>query len=215
LSSIAFTQQEVTVRFRPIYNGQEILLNKEYPETNGSSIQFTTLRFYVSELYFTDVLGQELMGEQYHLVDLEDSSSLTILKHTDGILNLRFLLGTDSLTNVSGNLEGVLDPINGMYWAWNSGYINFKLEGKSSLAGSKDKSFEYHIGGYLPPFPTVNELIFTTESNSKEVIIEINIDQWLSKIDLSTDHSLMIPGEKASKLAKELVPIFNIRTDAK
>jgi hypothetical protein len=198
-----------------MYYGQEILLNKEYADTLGGSIQFTTLRFYVSELNYTDVLGQELIGEHYHLVDLEDSSSLTILQHSEGILNLYFLLGTDSLTNVSGNLEGALDPINGMYWAWNSGYINFKLEGKSSLAASKDKSFEYHIGGYLPPFPTVNELFFTVNPTSKEIIIDVNIDQWLRNIDLSTDYSLMIPGEKASKLAKELVPIFNIRTDVK
>lgn len=26
-------------------------------------------------------------------------------------------------------MDGDLDPLNGMYWAWNSGYINMKIEG--------------------------------------------------------------------------------------
>ena len=57
-----------------------------------------------------------------------------------------FQIGIDSLTNVSGDLDGDLDPALGMYWAWNSGYINMKLEGKSSSCKSVKKEFQFHIG---------------------------------------------------------------------
>jgi len=63
------------------------------------------------------------------------------------------LIGTDSITNVSGALDGDLDPIKGMYWAWNSGCINFKLEGTRVISGKKTP-FEYHIGGYNGPQAT-------------------------------------------------------------
>lgn len=214
-SYFSFCQSNVKVRFQPLFKGQEIALNTVYQLDSAATIEFNTLRFYISDLYFSDTQGQELMGKPYHLVDLEDSTSLLLFEHNEPLVNLRFLLGTDSLTNVSGNLEGPLDPINGMYWAWNSGYINFKLEGKSSLSGAKDKSFEFHIGGYLPPFQTVQELNFNVNAQSKNVTIALNIDEWLNKIDLSNSFSMMIPGEKATQLAKELVPIFKIKTDDK
>ena len=39
-------------------------------------------------------------------------------------------LGVDSVLNYNGVHEGALDPINGMYWTWQTGYIHCKLEGK-------------------------------------------------------------------------------------
>jgi hypothetical protein len=48
------------------------------------------------------------------------------------ISKITFSAGIDSLTSTAGIQKGVIDPINGMYWAWQSGYVNFKIEGKSS-----------------------------------------------------------------------------------
>src|SRR5690606_16379169 len=51
------------------------------------------------------------------------------------------------------NLTGALDPggsmaDDGMYWAWNSGYIFVKLEGSSSFGNPVNDKFYYHIGLY-------------------------------------------------------------------
>ena len=44
-----------------------------------------------------------------------------------------------------------LDPVNAMFWAWNTGYIFLKLEGRSSFSKLPGNIFEYHIGGYKSP----------------------------------------------------------------
>ena len=48
-------------------------------------------------------------------------------------------------------MDGDLDPLKGMYWAWSSGFINFKLEGSCLNCGS-EKEFTYHIGGFIAPY---------------------------------------------------------------
>ena len=45
--------------------------------------------------------------------------------------SLSFLLGVDSMHNVSGAQTGALDPANDMFWTWNSGYVMAKMEGAS------------------------------------------------------------------------------------
>ena len=44
---------------------------------------------------------------------------------------LQFLLGVDSLHNVSGAQTDDLDPAKDMFWTWNSGYVMAKMEGNS------------------------------------------------------------------------------------
>ena len=57
----------------------------------------------------------------------------------------------DSIDNCSGAQSGALDPINGMFWSWNTGYIFLKLEGIAEASNSPLSLFEYHIGGYSYP----------------------------------------------------------------
>jgi hypothetical protein len=194
-----------------MYDGQEVSLGTTLKDSLNNWIEFNTLRFYLSELYITDNQGQELAGDQYQLIDLENPESLTILKHENGIIQLRFILGIDSLTNVSGILDGPLDPINGMYWTWNSGYINFKLEGRSNLSLAPKNEFEYHLGGYLSPYSTAREIILQPDPKKQETIIEIQLDKWLRTIDMSETNSVMIPGPKAVQLSDELVNVFMVR----
>jgi hypothetical protein len=204
-------QSTFKVRFAPVYQGKEISLEQPLKDSSGNAIEFTTLRFYVSQLWYSDDQGQELTGEAYKLIDLEDPESLYIIEHTYGLTQIGFLLGIDSSTNVSGILEGPLDPINGMYWTWNSGYINFKLEGRSDLSSTPGKIIEYHLGGYLPPYPTSRHLTFQLNPEKSDVVIEIHLDQWLNNVNMAETPSVMIPGEKAVKLTDQLVNVFQIR----
>jgi hypothetical protein len=52
-------------------------------------------------------------------------------------------MGVDSARNVSGAQEGALDPANGMFWSWTSGYIMIKAEGLSPQGAGG--SFTYHL----------------------------------------------------------------------
>ena len=133
-----FGQQERTnsIVFHPLFGQEQLTLgDKNYVEDSGTILQFSTLKFYISEVQFLNhekVVWKE--KNSYHLVDatLEASLKLALDCPADLLFNkVQFQLGIDSVTNVSGVMGGDLDPSKGMYWAWQSGYINFKLEGNS------------------------------------------------------------------------------------
>jgi hypothetical protein len=101
---------------------------------------------------------------------------------TDDFDEIQFSIGIDSLTNVSGAMGGDLDPVNGMYWSWQSGYINFKVEGNSEKSGAVHKDFQFHIGGYLKPFETLQTVILPLKRNQN--VIFVDVSRFLSEIDL-------------------------------
>jgi hypothetical protein len=103
-----------------------------------------------------------------------------------------------------------LDPVNGMYWAWQSGYINFKLEGKSKICNTRNNVFQFHIGGYMHPNATV-QTVFLNVKNPNKTEINIDIEKFLNAIDLRTTNEIMSPGEKAATLAKLYQTIFIIQ----
>ncbi len=194
----------------PRFYSEEIQLN--LPIQKGKeTITFHTLKFYISQFTCKNDNALILRMEKVILVDLEDSTSQKIElapaenKYYDKrTKHISFLLGTDSLMNVSGNLEGPLDPINGMYWAWNSGYINLKAEGTIQDSTGNTSLFEFHIGGYMPPNATAQALSFELDLEKQHPIIAIQMDEWMEFAFEKGIHSLMIPGKAAVKLANKL-----------
>lgn len=210
-----FSQENVKISFIPLYEGQKIELNSKMKSENESLIEITTLRFYVSNISLSNenMVWNDVIPA--HLIDLEDSSTMVIQAGNIDAESIRFLVGIDSITNVSGILDGDLDPIKGMYWSWNSGYINFKLEGKSTQFNENSGSFEYHIGGYLPPFKTVQEIYLPIDETEKIIEIEIELSSFLNNEFVVTKQGIMIPGKDAADLAKIFQSIFKIREDEK
>ena len=97
-----------------------------------------------------------------------------------------------------------------MYWAWNSGYINFKLEGTSSQSTEKNKSFEFHLGGYLAPYQTIQTVNLPITINSKDILIGFDILAFMKEIDFKKSSNVMIPGLNAVKLSSVLPSIFSV-----
>jgi hypothetical protein len=146
------------------------------------------------------------------LVDAETLSSLEFhLKNVPDIKikKIRFDIGIDSLTSVSENFDGDLDPALGMYWAWNTGYINLKLEGKSSSCTNIKKEFQFHIGGYLPKQNALQKIELEV-AESQNIIINVELDRWLDALSLKETNSIMIPGEKALAMARIYKNMFLI-----
>ena len=161
-----------------------------------TAFEVTKFRFYISNI----VLNDSIVPSQTHayLIEPQNKESLRIPIPKDlNVESIKFLVGTDSTLNTAGILEGDLDPIKGMYWAWNTGYINLKLEGKKG-----EEHFEYHIGGYRSPFASVRE--FHTEINTNKLTFGIDLDAFLKEAN-KRETSIMIPGENASKLADEFL----------
>lgn len=171
-----------------------------------------TLRFYISNIQLHGSNGTRFQEENsYHLIDLEDPDSWTIdypsAKFNVQLDSISFIIGTDSISNVSGILDGDLDPIKGMYWAWNSGYINFKVEGKNQETKS---DFEYHLGGYLPPFATARVVTFPLVNIGEAIQLKLNLTQFLDQINMNELKEVMIPGPEAVELSDKLSSCFSV-----
>jgi hypothetical protein len=207
-------QRDVTVLMNLNFNNESLVLtDKKYVTKTKDTVIITKLKFYLSNVVLELEDGSQYKeSNSIHLVDAETLSSLGFnLKNVPDIkiIKIRFNIGIDSLTNVSEKFEGDLDPALGMYWAWNTGYINMKLEGKSSSCTSVKKEFQFHIGGYLPKQNALQKIELNV-AESQNIIIKVELDRWLDTLSLKETNSIMIPGEKAIAMAQKYKNMFKI-----
>lgn len=202
----------VTISFIPTFANREIAAEEQYASPSGQdSFLIEVLRFYISgiRLYEGDkVVFTERDG--YHLVDIATPESRRVrinLPEGTRFDHLRFYLGVDSATNTAGAMGGDLDPVNGMYWTWQSGYINFKLEGKSRRCPARNNRFEFHLGGYRAPACALQEISFPVQQASG-VNIYLPVDRFLQQTDIGTQYAVMIPGAAAVALSRRLADLF-------
>ena len=187
-------------------------LNKTYISKNKDTLQIDLVKFYISEIQI-EYADKTFFSQSnsYHLIDIENQNSLKIpiCKTDNKIVNkIKFNIGIDSLSSVSGALSGDLDPTKGMYWAWQNGFINMKIEGKSSSCKTRKNDFQFHIGGYLKPNYSLREITLFPKSNQLD--IAVNLAYFFDEIQLSKTNSVMIPGKKAMELANLSTKMFYI-----
>jgi hypothetical protein len=201
------------LEFQPVIGGQMLQLDSHVFIINSvDSITFETFRFYISniELLKNDaVVWKE--NNSFHLIDASNKSSLQIIFASLPVKDfdqISFNIGIDSSVNVAGAAGGALDPTNGMYWTWQSGYINFKLEGRNNRCNTRNNEFQFHIGGYKHPYNTLQtvHLPFNTNRN----IIYVDIAELLSHIDFKEISHIMSAGKTAKQFSNVLPRIFSI-----
>jgi hypothetical protein len=204
----------LNVNFKVKFNNLPLALNTKYHSENKDTITIATFRCYISniEIQYDDhtVFRQ---NNSYHLLDLENPNSLLIpiTKKNDKVISkLIFNVGIDSLTNTSGALDGDLDPVKGMYWAWQSGYINMKMEGTSSSCKTRKNEFQFHLGGYLQPYYAMQKLELVYDKKATQLTIAIDLNDFFSNIKLSETNSIMIPGKEAMQLADYSTKMFHL-----
>jgi hypothetical protein len=163
------TASVVAMSFKPVPQKNKLIIHFEnyvgdkkvildtvtYKNNLGQSFTVTNFKYYISNISLQCADGKSYTAkDSYFLITQDDESTWTAT--LDDIpagkyKSVNFMIGVDSLHNCSGAQSGALDPINGMFWTWNTGYIFFKLEGKSPESKSPGGIFEYHIGGYKAP----------------------------------------------------------------
>jgi hypothetical protein len=209
IKSFSYSQSEsVKIDFKPVYGAQEIHFNEKIQVDSLNWIAFSKIKFYVGNFRaITQGHADSSQLNKYYLINFSDSSKSSITIELKAFSDsICFLIGTDRTVNVGGLFDGALDPINGMYWAWNSGYINTKIEGSSSITSSPDKKFEYHIGGYASPYITAQEYCFNPKVN--EVFFKVDLSKVINSKLLEFAPSIIIPGEKAKIFADNFKSTF-------
>jgi hypothetical protein len=175
------------------------------------SVEIETFKFYISDLKLKQ--NDQLVYENKHLfklIDLSEDSVFTASTFVPSHLlfnSISFSIGVDSSTNKEGIHSGDLDPTKGMYWTWQSGYINLKLEGTSPSCPTRHHKFQYHIGGFKEGEYPIQTLIYPASNNySKDIYVEL--DLFFSTIDLTKENTMMIPGKQAVELSKKMILAF-------
>ena len=193
-----------------------------YKNELGQSFTITKFKYYVGNIHLKKTNGTVLNFEDYYLIDEEEPSSKKI--NLDNVpegeySGIDFIIGVDSIHNCSGAQSGALDPINAMFWAWNTGYIFLKLEGKSPASKSPGNIFEFHIGGYKQPSNCIRSVSLTfehpitiTTTDNKELHIKANAAEILktpTTIDISKLSSVT-DFHNATTIADNYMDMFSV-----
>ena len=214
-------QQSLTLHFQHTMGGEALVLGNTYTTIHGENIIIQKFKYYVSNFAVTDDQGKTTkLPVQYFLVDESDSLSqiITLRVPVKSVSSIRFLLGVDRIRNVSGVQTGALDPLKGMFWTWNSGYIMAKLEGSSEVSKSPGHYFTYHIGGFRKGMNTTRVIklkLSPKNTFAKKINIRAEINQWFkstSEIKIAETPTCHSPGVLALKMADNYSNMFSIKT---
>ncbi|MBC7903841.1 MAG: hypothetical protein H7Y27_10475 [Gemmatimonadaceae bacterium] len=220
-------EYNLALDFKPSVDSLRLKLDSVYTNIWGENYSVSAFKFYISKIDLINTDSNKIYSinaENYFLVDAADSTTWTVkLKSAPFRYNkVAFIVGVDSLRNVSGAQTGDLDPAKGMFWTWNSGYIMAKLEGKSSSSTAANNKFEYHIGGFsgpdnvlrktvlLFPFGEYSEVL---PGSSSVITIKANVNAWFyNPHDLKIEDKPVVttPGPEAKAVSENYSKMFTV-----
>lgn len=216
---------DVPVKINIAHNVGNAVFNttSNFVNSHGEQFRIDKFNYYISnvQLITTSDNTIEKENESYHLIQAETPSSnsfnFNVKKKTAN--KIKFLVGVDSTRNVSGAQTGALDPLNGMFWTWHSGYIMAKLEGNSPQSNAVNNLITYHIGGFSGVNSTLRwvtlDLPQAAITNSGITInLKCNINKFFDGVHVSkiVDEPIMMDhGAKAAKFADNYATMFSIQ----
>lgn len=215
---------KVSIRFEHFVGDACLQLDAgKYQNALGQSYTVSKFRYYVSNIRLIRREGKAFQSKGYYLVDEEapDSKKILLPDVPDGeFTGMEFTLGVDSARNCSGLQTGALDPVNGMFWAWNTGYVFMKMEGNSPVSKSPGNMLEFHVGGYREPVNCIRRIhldfggnnIKTAKGKTPVIRIKTNVAEiFTSPADIDFSKlSSVTDLHNASLLANNYADMFSI-----
>jgi hypothetical protein len=224
------------VRFHNTAGGRPLeLFTGIYANSFGEPFSVEQFKYYVTRIRVTDRDGrEEVIAADVHLVDQSDTGSLTLrlLCGLNRLQSIAFVVGVDSVANTGGVMTGDLDPLRGMFWTWNSGYIYARLEGQSDSAKAPAHRWSWDIGGYKANVNAAREVVLCipdprqlkgaqgqadqwTQGRPAEAVLTIGADllKWFdgkTAVRLSASPTCHEPGALAMRIADNYSTMFSI-----
>lgn len=213
------------ITFQNFVGNQPLLLSSAwYTNANGDSFNVTTYKYYITNIKLTKADGSVYTEtESYHLINEANASSKIFVMGNipeGNYTSISFLIGVDSTRNTTGAQTGALDPINGMFWTWNSGYIMAKLEGTSPQSSASGRSIIYHVGGFSGASSVIRSATLTFPTNlvvkagtMPNVHIYGDVAEWFgfpNVIEFSKKPVLMTLGKDLVNLADNYQDMFRV-----
>lgn len=223
--SLKISAQETgTLRFTFIHtaNNKPLVLNDStYTNSSGETYNIKKLKYYISNFNIKENLPLS-DKDNYQLIDLSGKTSFDIPVIPGSYNSIGFLLGIDSIKHCSGAQTDALDPMNDMFWTWNTGYVIFKFDGTSPQSTGDRNRIEHHIGGFrfdqavsTPMHFDLNESHTLNIHSGKitEIIFLLDFDKyWSGKNQLSvqTYPVCATPGTLAKLIAENFTSMFSV-----
>lgn len=168
----------------------EFHLDSTYINGAGEAYRAYMLKYYISHMKLVNENGERVELYGHELIDhsVPNSLQLNQVEIPDGhYTSIEFNLGVDSLHNHSGDQAGDLDPMYGMIWTWNTGYIFFKHEGyfTSSTSGT-EQPLIYHYGTDRALAPITLPLELHVDRNSSVINLQFDLNKLYSNPNVVT-----------------------------
>jgi hypothetical protein len=235
LQQTSAQKSTIALSFENVFGAEPLTFGKEYENVHGEKLKFSLLNYFITniELVRADGGTYKVPTENsYFLVKQSDPASqkISLPVPSGKYASIRFMIGVDSLRNTmkADQRQGVLDVgarARGMYWSWNSGYIFFKMEGKSpSSPDSLKNGFYYHIGGYGGfDSKTLNNIRFKTIAFDKavkvssrketDVVVTVDAKRFFHEKNLLkvSEHPSIMWGPVSTQIADNYVNIFTLK----
>lgn len=230
----SFQQKEVhpvkfsTVKFsfnNTVKNNKIVLYDSSYTNPFGEKYTINKFRYYVSNISLkSDSKDFELKNQSF-LIDekIPESQSFSFSMPQGNYAGIKFLLGVDSLHNVSGAQTDALDPAKDMFWTWNTGYVMAKLEGNSPASTLVNHKYEFHIGGFSGKYNVLknielafpeNKILHFAAGKTTEIIINADVDAWWQNpndIKIVEKGNINAPGKWALAISDNYAKMFRIQ----
>lgn len=218
---------KVYLEFFNEVGGSTLNLNTQlYKNQNGDSFTVSKFNYYISNIVLkgSGTTPDFTEPNSYHLIEHTATPSemaFYIDKVPGGnYKSVTFMIGVDSLHNVSGAQDGDLDPAKGNFWSWNTGYIMLKFEGTSPKATTAGGIIMLHCGGFSGANSVLKTLtldmpneIEVTKGQPNHVHLRADILKLFKSpnvIDFSVTSTIHMPGAEAKKLADNYANMFTI-----
>jgi len=202
---------ELHFKIVPTFGDQTLQMNEAVQDENGLDVlrlegQF---HFYLSNLKLVSANGSEAVEDEVILFDLLDEEhNPVITKVKPGAYTaIEFGLGVDEQWN--HNAPGDFDnehPLgsdhSGNNWAWDPGYIFYRIEGfySTNNDGRLDSTFSYHIGtDELFKTVSIPKSLMIEEGSPAEISIFVDLKKVLMDeggMDLLTENKSRSMGEE-------------------
>jgi hypothetical protein len=190
----------VSIKFN-INSGSSALAYNTTYTVNGLDIQYTEVRFYISQPVFSSGPNQIAFNDAYFLADAANSNNTFVVgdlgkRIIDGVA---FGYGVDSSRNTQNGSKAIqafnyttshpLSAANKMYWSWNPGYIWMKLEGRMDSNDDGDfndanEIFSYHTGIDAAYTFISRTYILDMQGQPRTIQIDMDIDQFFTGVNI-------------------------------
>ena len=191
-STFVTAQSSIQIQHQVKLGDVSLSLGVWQKSDSNVSVRIDKLRWYVS------LPTAEKKGCKAWLLDLSDSASLNQIymypTRSDRVVrNISLLFGIDSAIQVGGVGTGALDPARGMYWTWQTGYVQWKMKGAIRVDGA-ESPLELHLGGFDGP-ANAQVLLpkYMFDSSVDSVVARWNISPFLAEVVHRKKYGVMSP----------------------